>query len=54
MRRIVLPCLEEGGLQMVSDPHFSHVVAPSLSIKNDPSLTRGATNGEGKLRGIRR
>ena len=35
--RKVLPCLE-GGAQKVSDPRFSHFVAPPLPVINDQSL----------------
>ena len=35
----VLPCLEcGGGGQNVSDPRFSHFVAPPLPVINDQSL----------------
>ena len=35
----VLPCLEQGGGgQKVSDPQFSHFVAPPLPVINDQSL----------------
>ena len=35
----VLPCLEGGGgAQKVSDPRFSHFVAPPLPVINDQSL----------------
>ena len=36
--RKVLPCLERGGVQKVSDLRFSHFVAP-LHIINDQSLS---------------
>ena len=36
-REKVLPCLE-GGAQKVSDPQFSHFVAPPLPVSNDQSL----------------
>ena len=36
--RKVVPCLEEGGAQNVSDLRFSHFVAP-LPVINDQSLT---------------
>ena len=34
----VLPCLEGGGAQKVSNPRFSHFVAPPVPIINDQSL----------------
>ena len=38
--RKVLPCLEGGGAQKVSDPRFSHFVAPPpLPVISDQSLT---------------
>ena len=35
---MVLPCLDGGGAQKVSDPRFSHFVAPPLPVINDQSL----------------
>ena len=36
----VLPCLEGGGAQKVSDLRFSHFVPPPLPVINYQSLTR--------------
>ena len=39
--RKVLPCLEGGGAQKVSDSRFSYFVAPPLPVINDQSLRGG-------------